>query len=252
MTTMKQRMREGSEPLSGYVNIIPSPVVTQAIASAGADWVVIDQEHGPIGPENLHAMIAATQGTSCSPWVRVARRDEALVKAALDAGAEGIMFPLVSSANDAAECVALTRYPPEGRRGWGPFVAHSRWGVPLFDYKDRRGTETICGLLIESRAAVDRIEEICEVKGVDYMLIAPFDLSTDLGVSGRLDSPELLDAIRHAERIILEAKIPLGGAAMTRDQTNALLQRGYRILAHGFDVLMIKQYVRQAADWCRT
>jgi 4-hydroxy-2-oxoheptanedioate aldolase len=189
MTTMKHRLREESGSLSGYVTIIPSPVVTQAIASAGADWVVIDQEHGPIGPESLHSMIAATQGTTCSPWVRVARRDEASVKIALDAGAEGIMFPLVSSATEAAECVSLTRYPPEGRRGWGPFVAHSRWGVPLFDYKDRRGTETICGLLIETRAAVDRIEEICEIEGVDYMLIAPFDLSTDLGVSGRLDAP---------------------------------------------------------------
>ncbi len=83
------------------------------------------------------------------------------------------------------------------------------------------------------------------------MLIAPFDLSTDLGVSGRLDSPELLDVIRHVERVILEVQIPLGGAAMTSDQTKALLKRGYRILAHGFDVLMIKQYIRQAADWCR-
>lgn len=251
MSSMKQRLREGREPLSGYVNVIPSPVVTQAIASAGADWVVIDQEHGPIGPESLHAMIAATQGTNCSPWVRVGRRDEALVKAALDAGAEGIMFPLVSSRDDAAECVALMRYPPAGRRGWGPFVAHSRWGGPLFEYKERWGTETICGLLIETRAAVEHIKEICEVEGVDYMLIAPFDLSTDLGVSGRLDSPELLDAIEHAERVILEAKIPLGGAALTRDQTRVLLERGYRILAHGFDVLMLKQSIRQAAEWCR-
>jgi 4-hydroxy-2-oxoheptanedioate aldolase len=113
---------------------------------------VVDQEYGPIGPECLHAMIAATQGTTCSPWVRVGRRDEALVKSALDEGAEGIMFPLISSGTDTAECVALTQYPPAGRRGWGPFVAHSRWRAPLFEYKDQRGTETIWGLLIETRA----------------------------------------------------------------------------------------------------
>ncbi len=88
------------------------------------------------------------------------------------------------------------------------------------------------------------------MEGVDYMLISPFDLSTDLGVSGRLDAPELLDAISHAERAILEAKV-LGGAALTSDQTKALLERGYRILAHGFDVLIIKQFIRQAADWRR-
>ncbi len=128
MTSIGERLRGGGPPLAGFLNLIPSPVATQALAAAGADVVVIDQEHGPIGPESLHAMIASTAGTSCSPWVRVSRSDEALVKTALDAGAEGIVFPLVSTAESAAECVALTRYPPDGRRGWGPLVAHSRWG----------------------------------------------------------------------------------------------------------------------------
>lgn len=249
MSNMKARLRAGKEPLAGFINVIPSPVVTQALAAAGADWLIIDQEHGPIGPESLHAMIASTAGTNCSPWVRVPRRDEAYVKTALDAGAEGIVFPLVTTAETAADCVALTRYPPEGRRGWGPFVAHSRWGVNLFDYYAQRGRETVCVLLIETRSAVDHIQEICKVDGVDCMIIAPFDLSTDLGVSGRLDAPELLEAIEHAERVILEAGIALGGAALTREQTQAILKRGYRVLAHHFDVLMLKQFVRQTAEW---
>ena len=115
MPTIKEKLRIGKDVVAGYVNIIPSPVVTQALAAAGADYVIIDQEHGPVGPENLHAMIASTAGTGCSPWVRVPRRDEAFVKPALDAGAEGIVFPLTGSAEAAAECVALTRYPPKGR-----------------------------------------------------------------------------------------------------------------------------------------
>ena len=140
---MKRRLRDG-ETLAGYVAAIPSAVSVQAMAAAGADWVVIDQEHGAVGPESLHAMIAATAGTRCAPLVRVPRRDEAWVKPALDLGAEGIVFPLVRTAEDAAECVALTRYPPRGRRGWGPFAAHARWGVGLFDYLPRRGGETVC------------------------------------------------------------------------------------------------------------
>jgi len=87
------------------------------------------------------------------------------VKTALDAGAEGIVFPLVTTAETAADCVALTRYPPKGRRGWGPFVAHSRWGVNLFDYYAQRGGETVCVLLIGTRSAVDHIQEICKVEG---------------------------------------------------------------------------------------
>jgi 2-keto-3-deoxy-L-rhamnonate aldolase RhmA len=86
----------------------------------GTSWrIIIDQEHGAVGLERLHAMIAATAGTRCAPLVRVPRRDEAWVKPALDLGAEGIVVPLVRTAEDAAECVSLLRYPPGGRRGWG-------------------------------------------------------------------------------------------------------------------------------------
>lgn len=249
MTSMKERLNKGREVLGGYVCVIPSAVVTQALAAAGADWLVIDQEHAPTGMEALHAMIAATAGTRCSPWVRVSRRDEAFVKPVLDAGAEGIMFPMVRTADEAAECVALTTYPPKGRRGWGPFVAHSRWGVELFDYVAKRGGHTVCCLLIETKAAIDNLEEICKVDGVDCMLIATFDLSTELGVSGQFDAPILLDAVKHAERVILEKGVALGGAAFTREQTETALQRGYRLLAYGFDVLVLKQHARQATGW---
>src|SRR5436305_6504604 len=114
---------------TSFICTIPSAVVTQAIAQAGADTVVIDQEHGAIGPETLHAMIASTAGTTCRPVVRVGKRDEATVRLALDLGAAGIVFPLVSTAQEASDCVAMLRYPPRGRRGFGPFIAHSRWGV---------------------------------------------------------------------------------------------------------------------------
>ncbi|MEP7023961.1 MAG: aldolase/citrate lyase family protein [Actinomycetota bacterium] len=249
MASVRERLRGNQGPLGGFINLIPSAVSTQAIAAAGADIVLIDQEHGPIGPESMHAMIASTAGTACSPWVRVPACEEACVKTALDAGAEGIIFPLVDTAETAAQCVALTRYPPQGRRGWGPFVAHARWGTDLFGYLPQRGGETICGLLIETREAVGNLAEICQVPGLDCLTIAPFDLSTNLGVHGRLDAPELVEAITHAERVILEAGIPLAGAAMTQEQTRDLIGRGYRVLWHGFDVLMLAQDVRQTAAW---
>jgi 4-hydroxy-2-oxoheptanedioate aldolase len=250
MTTpgLKQRLQT-REILAGYLCAIPSAVSVQAIAAAGADWVILDQEHAPIGPESLHAMIAATAGTYCAPLVRVPKPDEAWVKPALDAGAEGICFPLVNTAEDAARCVSLVRYPPQGRRGWGPFVAHARWGIGLLDYLPMRGGESVCMLLIETHAAVENIEAICKVEGVDCMVIGAFDLSTDLGVSGRFDAPEMREAIGHLEKVILEAGIPLGAAALTREQTRGLLDKGYRVLVQGFDVLMLAGFVRQTAEW---
>jgi len=249
MTSIKERLRAKDRPVSGYVNIIPSAVATQAIAAAGADMVMIDQEHGPIGPESLHAMIASTAGTSCSPWVRVSLAQAGYVKTALDAGAEGIVFPLVRTAQEAADWVGLTRYPPSGQRGWGPFVAHSRWGTPLFEHLAQRGDATVCCLLIETKAAVDNIEEICKVDGIDCLVIAPFDLSTELGVHGRMDAPEMRDAVQHLERVILASGVPLGGAGMTREQTQEHRRRGYTLFAHHFDVLLLKQFVRESKSW---
>src|SRR5262249_5923471 len=107
----------------------------------------------------------------------------------------------------------------------------------------------VCGLLIETRAAVDAIEEICRVDGIDYLFIGALDLSTDLGVSGRLDAPELRDAVRHVERVVLDAGLPLGGAAMSREQTRALVDKGYRVLGHGFDALVLGGAVREALAW---
>lgn len=248
MASIRERLRS-SDPLGGFLNLIPSPVATQALAAAGADVLTIDTEHGPIGPESLHAMIAATAGTQCSPWVRVPGADPACVKTALDAGAEGIVFPLVTTADEATECVALTRYPPRGKRGWGPFVAHSRWGVDLADYLPQRGGETICALLIETRTAVENIEKICQVEGIDCLTIAPFDLSTDLGVPGRLDARELTEAIDHAERVILSSGIPLGGVGQSHEQTGILVEKGYRVIWHAFDVLVLTQFVRQTGQW---
>jgi 4-hydroxy-2-oxoheptanedioate aldolase len=250
MSGFKQRLQNG-EVLGGYVNVIPSAVSVQAMAAAGADWIVLDQEHGPIGLETLHSMIAATAGTNCAPLVRVPKHDEAWVKPVLDAGAEGICFPQVGTAEEAAHCVSLIRYPPRGQRGWGPLIAHARWRIALSEYLTQMDDAIVCMLLIENRMAVENIESICRVEGVDCLIIAPGDLSTELGVPGRFDAPVFRDAITHLESVILKAGIPLGSVAFTRDQTRDLLKRGYRLPTLGCDVLMLAGAVRQTEEWRR-
>jgi 4-hydroxy-2-oxoheptanedioate aldolase len=247
---MKRRLRNG-EVLAGYLATIPSAVAVQALAAAGADWVCIDQEHGAIGPESMHAMIAATAGTRCAPLVRVAKPEDTAVKLALDLGAEGIVFPLVGTAQEATACVSYMRYPPAGQRGWGPFIAHARWGVGLFEYQPKRGDEAVCIVMIETRDAVTNIEELCKVDGIDGFIIGVFDLAVELGVPGRFDAPEMREAMGQVERVVLEAGIPLGSSAVTREVTHALLKKGYRLPVHGFDVLMLANQVRQATEWRR-
>lgn len=248
--TMKAKLAEPGRRLNGHVCVIPSAVVSQAIAAAGADYVIIDQEHSPMGFETLHAMIAATAGTGCAPLVRIPEIDETAVKRALDAGAEGICFPLCRSAADAERCVAALRYPPEGRRGWGPFVAHSRWGVALGDYAAGPATQTVCMLLIETLGALESIEDIARVEGVDCMVVASFDLSTELGISGQFTHPKFTEAVARIERAAFAAGIPLCGAGFTREQTEANIAKGYRLIG-GFDLLWLKNAVQQSIEWTR-
>lgn len=244
----KERLRRG-QVLRGVVNVVPSAVVTQAIAAGGADFVLIDREHGPIGREAMHAMIASTAGRACAPLVRVPSIDEAEVKAALDAGAEGIVYPLVRTAEDAERCVALTTYPPTGSRGWGPFVAHSRFDTSLREYAGDIGPNVTCCLLLETEEAVANIDAILAVQGVDFVVLAQFDLSTALGVHGAFDSPVFKAAATTIEDAVSARGIPLGGAALTAEQSAALVANGYQVLFNGFDVLMLKDQVAAFTTW---
>lgn len=245
---LKERLRRG-DLLRGVVNVIPSPVVTQAIAAAGADVVMIDGEHGPIGRETLHAMIAATAGTACAPLVRVPGIHEADVKAALDAGAEGIAYPLVRTAEDAERCVSLMTYPPEGTRGWGPLVAHSRHGTSLRDYARDVAPHLTCCVLIETAEAVENLDAILAVPGIDLVFLAQFDLSTALGVHGQFDHPAFVEAAGRIEEAVLAKGLPLGGSALTPQQSAAMVAKGYRFLFNGFDVVMLSEQVASFSTW---
>jgi 4-hydroxy-2-oxoheptanedioate aldolase len=240
---LRERLAQEGEVLHGVMATIPSAVAVQAMAAAGADFILIDREHAPIGRETMHAMIAATAGTACGALVRVPAIDEAEVKVALDAGAEGISFPMVRSAADVERCVALVRYPPDGARGWGPFVAHSRHATTPVGYATAIGPQISCWVQIETPEAVECIETIVRLPGVDVVVIAPFDLSIALGVEGRFDAPRFVEAVDAVENAAKAAGVPLCGVALDAARAAALTARGYRALLRGVDVLMLKDAV---------
>jgi 4-hydroxy-2-oxoheptanedioate aldolase len=245
---LKERLAREGDVLHGVLGSIPSAVAAQAIAAAGADFLLVDREHSPIGREAMHAMIAATAGTACAPLVRVPAIDESEVKVALDAGAEGVAFPMVRSAADVERCVALLRYPPDGSRGWGPFTAHSRYGISPAEYSSAVGPHITCWAQIETLEAVQRIEAIVGVPGLDVVVIAPFDLSIALGVEGRFDAPVFVEAVATVERAAVDAGLPLCGVALDAERAAELAARGYRALLRGIDVLMLGAAVAAFRD----
>ena len=236
---IRERLAREGEVLHGVMGTIPSAVPAQAMAAAGADFLLIDREHSPVGREALHAMIAASAGTACAPLVRVPGIDEGEVKLALDAGAEGVCFPMVRSVADVERCAALVRYPPAGTRGWGPFVAHSRHGTSPAEYSTAVGPQVTCWIQIETLEAVQSIEAIVRVPGVDVVIIAPFDLSIALGVEGQFGEPTFVAAVEAIERAAAGAGVPLCGVAFDGQRAAELTARGYRVLLRGIDVFLL-------------
>lgn len=249
MPTFKDKLADPSRRMTAHICTIPSAVVTQAMAAAGADAVIIDMEHGAVDYGTAHAMIAATAGTDCAPMVRVAQTDAAQVKRVLDLGAEGIIFPLIRTAEDAQVAVATMEYPPKGVRGFGPFIAHSRYGQDMMRYAAGFRDRGVCVLLAETAEAVDNIDAICAVPGVDLIVVAAFDLSVAMGCMGQFDHPDFLAAVARIEAACNAAGMPISGNALSEDHAKAQFAKGYRVIA-GFDILWIKARAAEMQGWC--
>ena len=233
LNRLKQEWRD-KRPTFGAIATIPS-IQTVRIMAQSLDWIIVDLEHGPIDLSTAHGMIMATAGTSCVPLVRIAANEPHLAKAPMDIGALGINFPMISNRTEAEKAVRSVRYPPRGERLWGPFHAPFRWNVPMSDYMASADDDMICMVTIEHVEAVERIDEIMATPGIDIAVIGPGDLATSINKRGRIDDPEVADLIARAEAGILKSGVPIGGAARSAEQANAMIARGYLAIALGFD-----------------
>ncbi len=241
---LRARLQAGKAGL-GVLVTSASVGVAQTLADAGFDWLFFDMEHAPLSIETVHAMITATNGTRTAPVVRVPWNVHWLVKPVLDAGAMGIVFPMIRSAAEAEAAVRSVRYPPAGERGFGPFYAPMRFGVTMQTYADPADREILCILLIEHKDAVEDIESIVAVPGVDVCHIAPFDLALSYGYRDSADHPEVRAGIEKVERVVNDSPVHLGGLALDNETANAMIARGYQLFVNGFDTLLLQ---RAAAD----
>lgn len=249
LNALRTKLRD-RKPAFGAIATMPSIQAARILASS-LDWIIVDLEHGPIDLSAAHAMIVATSGTPCVPLVRIADNQPHLAKAPMDFGAFGINFPMICSGEEALRAVRSVRYPPNGERLWGPFHAPFRWGMPMPDYMATADDEMICIITIEHARAAERIDEIMAVDGIDAAVIGIGDLATSIGKPGRFDDPELLKLVKRAEDGILKSGVPLGGAARTAEQANAMIDRGYLMIALGFDWSLLQRGIAMAFEGIR-
>jgi 4-hydroxy-2-oxoheptanedioate aldolase len=185
---LRQMWSERKTAIGGWLSI-PSSFSAEVMAAQGFDWLCVDMQHGIIDYQVAVTMLQAISTTDTVPIVRVPWNDPWQIMKALDAGAYGVIVPLINTAEDARAAVAACRYPPAGIRSSGPTRAIVYGGR---DYQEHANDEVLCICMIETRQGIDNLEEICSVPGLDMVYIGPADLSLALGLPPRADVEDAL------------------------------------------------------------
>ena len=241
---LKQRLIEG-RPAIGCWLAMDSPIAAEIVGQAGYDCVMIDHEHGPGTIASAVALMQALGASGCAPYMRVPANDPVLIKRALDAGVAGVMIPAVNSKAEAAAAVAACRYPPRGVRGMAASIVRaSNYGADWQDYVQRADDALLVICQIESGAAVDDVEAIAAVAGVDLLFIGPFDLSANLGYLGQPDHPDVRKRIAAVERAAKAAGKLLGAIPTPERSIEDLLAAGYNLILADADSLFLRDGAR--------
>jgi 2-keto-3-deoxy-L-rhamnonate aldolase RhmA len=219
-------MREG-KAVVGMTITIPSADVALHAARLGFDFLWIELEHSAITLETARHMILATNGTNAVPLIRVPVNELWFAKLALDIGAMGVIFPFTSTPELARQAVAACKYPPLGLRGSSPGLAAMRW-PPTAQYEDVADRNAMVVIMIEQKEAVERIEEILDVPGIDVAFIGPNDLSHSYGFRGR-QTPEVRAAIDKVLAAARKRNIPVGRTAGARDM-GGYIKEGFQFI----------------------
>lgn len=201
----KAKLQAG-EPILGIFVGFPSPTIVELCGIAGFDFVVIDAEHGPMNPQSCEDMVRAADATGITPIIRVAQNVPQVILRYLDIGALGIHMPIVNTRAEAERLVQAVKYPPQGRRGLASVRAASYGLVePLADYVVEANKQTLVVSHVENVEAVNNLDELTTVEGIDVFFIGPTDLSQSLGYPGKTQDPAVRAVIAQARQRIQAA-----------------------------------------------
>ena len=239
----KTALREGRHQL-GIWNAIGGNIVPEVLASCGFDWVVVDTEHSPVEVTDVLPALQAIAGyPDVSAIVRPAFNDPVLIKRVLDLGAQTVLLPYIQSVEEAEAAVRAVRYPPAGIRGVAGLTRASRFGA--VERYTATADAKICLLLqVETAIALDRMEEIAAVEGVDGIFIGPSDLAASMGHPGAPGHPEVIAAIEDALTRLKKMGVPAGILTLDQDFARRCMELGTLFTAVGIDLGVLVNGVR--------
>lgn len=237
---LKDKLRSGELTIGSWI-MIGNPVSVEVMALAGFEWLVIDIEHTSIDLQTTENLIRTIQAQNIKALVRVSKNEEVVIKRVLDMGADGIIVPMVCSKEDAIQAVDYAKYPPTGKRGVGLYRA-SGYGTKFEAYKDQVNNELVVIAQIEHIDAVLNIDEILKVKGIDGVIIGPYDLSASMGFPGGFERDDVKQAVQEVLHKCKMYGVPFGFHVVDTNP-NAIRQKveqGCTFIAYGIDYLFMR------------
>lgn len=241
---LKNKLKKRELTIGSWITI-GHTVVAEIMARAGYDWLTVDMEHSAITLDIAQDLIRVIELCGVAPLVRVGENDPNLIKRVMDAGAHGVIVPMVNSKDDAEKAVASVQYPPKGFRGVG-LARAQKYGADFEGYKKWNAQESIVIVQIEHIKAVENLDTILSVPGIDGFIIGPYDLSGSLGVPGQFNHPEMVKALNRVKDVSEKMNV-LSGFHVIPPDVEAFQEKvgdGYKFIAHSMDILLLGENCR--------
>jgi 2-dehydro-3-deoxyglucarate aldolase len=244
---IRARLRAGGHSIGSWMQI-PHPSIAEIMGQAGYDWVAVDMEHGAVAVDQLPDLFRALELGNTLPLARIAQGHPKDCKQALDAGAGGIIVPMIESAEQLIAVRDACRWPPAGTRGVG-FSRANLFGKHFEVYREEAQAPLLIAM-IEHHQAVAALEAILEVDGLDAILIGPYDLSASMGLTAQFDHPDFCAIMERIRVLAANKGIPAGihVVAPSQEQMQQRLDEGYRFLAYSIDAVMLNSVVSRGAN----
>jgi len=247
MHQIKKKLQNGELVLGTMISEVRNPNVTYMLAQCGFEIVVIDNEHGSYSFETISDIIAAARGAGISVIVRIPEVTRVHILKPLDAGAAGILVPMINTAEEAQEVVNHAKYPPTGNRGAALRRPHSLYAkVNAGEYLEQTNNNNFIAVQAETTTSIENINEIASVEGVDCIFVGPFDLSVSLGIPGQINHPDEVQAIEKVIDACKKHNKVAGTLMFDKDLLKKWIEKGIRFALYSSDMSMLADAAAEA------
>ena len=238
---IKQKLKNGLTSIGSWI-MIGNLTSAEILSDMDFEWLVVDMEHTAIGYETLQVLLLAIKSKGKSALVRVENNDEIVIKRVLDCGADGIIVPQVNSGKEAETLIKSAKYPPEGNRGIAIGRA-SGYGKNFENYFNTFNKEILIFAQIENYNAVENIESIVSIEGLDGIFLGPYDLSGSMGIVAQFDHPKMKEARSRIIKTARDKNIALGIHEVTADinSVQSRIKEGFNFIACGIDTVFLRK-----------